>query len=135
LSVGIQPGALEFVFDTTRAIMSLMLSGTLTRCPDIRFIFAHGGGALPALRERVDYVISEEQALAARLPNGIGEFLRKLYFDVVLVTNQANFALLTQVMPPEHLLLGTDFPFVPPSHTVTGLRSLGLDPSVLSRIE
>lgn len=135
LPVGIQPGALEFVFDTTRAIMSLMLNGTLSRCRDLRFIFAHGGGTLPALRERVDYVITEDPALAAKFPTGITELLRRLYFDVVLVTNPANFALLTQVMPSDHLLMGTDFPFVPPSHTVTGLRSIGLDPDVLAHIE
>src|SRR5262245_56328010 len=37
------PPALEFVFDTTRTIASLIASGTLTRCPDINFIFPHAG--------------------------------------------------------------------------------------------
>lgn len=135
LSIGIQPGALEFVFDTTRAIMSLMLSSTFARCPDIRFIFAHGGGTLPALRERVDYVITEEASLTQKLPRGIGGELQKLYFDVVLVTNPANFALLTQVMPPQQLLLGTDCPFVPPRHSVGELAGLGLAKKQLHEIE
>ncbi len=135
LSVGIQPGALEFVFDTTRAIMSLMLSGTFSRCPDINFIFAHGGGTLPALRERVNYVITEEASLSRQLPKGIDGELQKLYFDVVLVTNSANFALLTQVMPAMRLLLGTDCPFVPPRHSVSELGGLGLAKKILQGIE
>ncbi len=37
----IPPAILEFMFDNTRAIVSLLQSGTFTRCPDIKFIFSH----------------------------------------------------------------------------------------------
>lgn len=43
---------MEFLFDTTRAIIHLFLSGTVRRCPDIRFIFSHLGGAMPPLLSR-----------------------------------------------------------------------------------
>ncbi len=47
------PFAVEYVFDTTRAIVNLIYTGTLKRCPDIRFIVAHGGGTVPFLAERI----------------------------------------------------------------------------------
>ncbi len=50
---GIPPSIMEFVFDTTRAICSLLYSGTLSRCSDIRFIFSHGGGTAPYLADRI----------------------------------------------------------------------------------
>ena len=37
---GLIPQAIEFPFDTTRTIASLIINGTLARNPDIRFIFS-----------------------------------------------------------------------------------------------
>ncbi len=39
--------ALEFIFDTARAVMNLIHSGTLDRCPDVSWIIPHGGGRAP----------------------------------------------------------------------------------------
>src|SRR5947209_28915 len=38
---GVNETALENQFDTPRAVVSLVINGTI-RCPDIRFIFSHG---------------------------------------------------------------------------------------------
>lgn len=43
---------LEFLFDTTRAIVNLFLSGTVRRCPNIQFIFSHLGGTMPPVLSR-----------------------------------------------------------------------------------
>lgn len=43
---------LEFLFDTTRTIVHLFLSGTVKRCPKIQFIFSHLGGTMPAVLSR-----------------------------------------------------------------------------------
>ena len=45
------PFVVEYVFDTTRAIVNLIYSGTLKRCPNIRLIVAHGRGAAPFLAQ------------------------------------------------------------------------------------
>jgi predicted TIM-barrel fold metal-dependent hydrolase len=49
----VPPAILEFMFDNTRAIVSLLQSGTFTRCPDINFIFSHCGGALAGMAGRI----------------------------------------------------------------------------------
>src|SRR6266542_6354882 len=47
------PFVVEYVFDTTRAIVNLIFTGTLKRRPNIRFIVAHGGGTVPFLAQRI----------------------------------------------------------------------------------
>jgi predicted TIM-barrel fold metal-dependent hydrolase len=47
------PLSIEFPADTTRTIADLIYSGTLIRCPDIRFIFSHGGGTVLMLISRL----------------------------------------------------------------------------------
>jgi predicted TIM-barrel fold metal-dependent hydrolase len=110
----VPPAITEFVFDTTRAINSLLYSGTLSRCPNIRFIFSHGGGTVPFLADRIASLARRPNAgdLRARVPNGVEYELRKLYYDVVSVTgNPHGMRALIGLADPTHLLFGTDFPY------------------------
>jgi predicted TIM-barrel fold metal-dependent hydrolase len=131
----IPPPTLEFPFDTTRAIVSLMFGGTLARCPDIRWIFSHGGGALPMLAGRVVGLARNRPELAARVPNGVMAELRKLYYDVVGVSTRGTIAALKEIADPSRLLFGSDFPFWSPHETVAGLAGLGLPAPELAAIE
>ena len=60
------PALIEFVFDTTRAVTHLALSGTLERCPDLRLIVPHAGGTIPFLVDRISL-------LAARFVPGAAD--------------------------------------------------------------
>ena len=50
--------AIEFQFDETRAVINLLISGTVTRYPNIRYIMTHAGCVLPAVLERVQSLTS-----------------------------------------------------------------------------
>src|SRR5438128_1917133 len=77
----IPPPTIEFPFDTTRAITSLLFSGTLHRCSNIKWIFSHGGGALPMVANRLAGLAKNRPELSARVPNGVMHELAKLYVD------------------------------------------------------
>ena len=139
---GVNETALENQFDTPRAVVSLIINGTLIRCPGIRFIFCHGGGGLLLLHERLNHLLGEDRSgrtdgsyLSPYVPNGFDNELRKLHFDVVRVANRANLAFLTQLLPPERLLFGSDYPPVPIAETASNMPGLGLDARVLRAIE
>lgn len=131
----LNPPLVEYPFDTTRAILSLVFGGTVARCPDIRFIFAHGGGTIPMLAHRVANLVNVREDLAARLPDGaIAEF-RKLYFDVVSATNPPAMAALLKLTTAAKLLFGTDTPYMRAESTVASLAALGLSETDIRAVE
>lgn len=129
----IGPSMVEYPFDTTRAIVSLLSSGTFTRCPDISWIFSHGGGTLPMLAERIARGIRGK--LVERVPNGAMHEFMKLNFDVAAATSAPALSALLRFTRPEKVLLGTDFPFGEIGNTLAGLRGFGLPADQLSAIE
>ena len=44
---------LEFFFDTTRAVVDLVLNGTIARHPGLELIIPHAGATLPLVADRV----------------------------------------------------------------------------------
>ena len=129
---------MEFVFDTTRTITSLAASGTLARCPNIKFIFPHAGGAIFQLARRIEAGISRRMTPAQRqerLPHGMPGVLKSLYFDIVSATNSIAMAAVRTVMPVDRLLFGTDHPFVPARITIEQIGQLGFTPDELRAVE
>ncbi len=130
---GVPSSTGEFLFDTARAIMSLMESGTFARNPDIRFIFSHAGGALPAVAHRLIGLMSRNE-LADRAPNGGQDQLKKLHYDMANSTDTWAMGALMNLVPVSQLLFGSDFPFVRISGSADGLDHFGLSANDLQAI-
>jgi predicted TIM-barrel fold metal-dependent hydrolase len=73
--------AVEYMFDTTRAITSLLFSGSLSRYRNVKLIFSHAGGATAPIVERIARLASIDKEVAARLPDGPLAEMKRLYFD------------------------------------------------------
>jgi predicted TIM-barrel fold metal-dependent hydrolase len=120
------PAALvEYPHDTNRAIVSLMFSGTLAKYPDIRWIFSHGGGAIPMLAGRIVHSGSNRRFLD-RVPKGIDYELKKLHYETAIAAFKPSLSALFALVPMTQVLFGSDFPFSSPGLTVSGLASMGL---------
>lgn len=129
---GIKSHVLEGPFDTTRTIFSLLSNGVLSGCPDIRFIFAHGGGAVPYLAGRVATLSTGSGDM---MPDRIHQLLGTLYFDTALTINAPALAALTRFCPRSQILLGTDSPILPPEGEIKAWSELALDPDLRGLIE
>ncbi len=116
---GIPSNVVEFVFDTTRAIVSFLIGGTFARCPDIRFIFCHSGGTMPVLAARIHGFFQSRSALAACAPNGVLHELKKLNYDIANATNASSLAALMNLAPVSQMLFGSDFPYRAVAPTAT----------------
>ena len=121
---GVANPTVEYGTDTTRAIVSLLNSGTAARYPDIRFVFSHGGGTAPYLISRIAGnqapYLREGGVIApgappasgtANVPRGPIAELQKFYYDTASVENPVALSGLRKLVPLSQILFGTDFPF------------------------
>jgi predicted TIM-barrel fold metal-dependent hydrolase len=132
---GLVPGVgdttVEFDFDTTRTIGSLLYNGVLAQMPDIRFIVNHSGAAVPVLAGRMkDQVRGDQGKVIPGGPAGAWDELRKLYFECAHATFPAPIAAVTRFAPTTQLLFGTDFPVWPYETTASLIPDLKLPAAV-----
>lgn len=98
-----QNRGVEFVFDTTRTILSLLQTATVVRCPDINFIWSHGGGTVP-------FITSRLQGAAQKLPKGLMYELQRFYYDTAQAFNPYTMPSFKKLVPVSQILFGTDYP-------------------------
>jgi aminocarboxymuconate-semialdehyde decarboxylase len=97
--------------ETSRAICSLIFSGTLEKCPEMRICFAHGGGSFPATLGRIEHgFLARPDLCAADNQCNPRDYLGKIYFDS-LVHDAAMLEYLVKLAGAEKVALGTDYPF------------------------
>jgi 6-methylsalicylate decarboxylase len=136
LGVGAFPAVIEVPHDTTRTIVSLLLSGTFARQRDIKWLFSHGGGTIPFLAGRIEAFYARRvrgEGAGGFAPDGIEAEFRRLHYDTANVTHPAAMAALTKLVPVSQITYGTDYPYFPPNQ-VDNLRQIGLPPSDLEAI-
>jgi predicted TIM-barrel fold metal-dependent hydrolase len=124
LLAGVPGPVIEYGTDTTRTIASLLFTGTASRCPDVKFIFSHGGGTMPFLIERFVRLPLTSKAAAEKTPEGVTALLQRFHYDTAQVANPAAMAALTKVVPTSQILFGTDFPFRTARDHVDGLKQI-----------
>ena len=135
LSVGTFPAVIEVPHDTTRAVTSLLLSGSFARNRDIRWLFSHAGGTVPMLAGRMDYFFKFRKDLQQFAPDGVEGELRRLHYDTANATHPASMAALLKLIPDTQVAYGSDYPYVPMLDQVQALQSLGLSGAQVVAIE
>ena len=126
---------LELAADTTRTVASVLFSGTATRCPDIKFIWSHGGGTIPFLTMRLVNWARARQDLKPRLPDGPVAALKKFYYDTAQAAHPYALSSLLQLVSTSQVVFGTDFPFVSAAATAQGLKDFGFGAGDLAAID
>jgi predicted TIM-barrel fold metal-dependent hydrolase len=126
---------LEVPFDTSRAIVSLLVSGTFARCRDIKWVFAHSGGSLPSLAGRIDVFMKRRKDLAKIAPYGAMAELQRLHFDTANGAWAPSMAGLTKIVPFSQIMFGSDFPYFPTAMTAAGLQKEGYGRAAMDQID
>jgi predicted TIM-barrel fold metal-dependent hydrolase len=131
----INDSVIEFATDTSRAIARLLFTGAAHRFKDIKFIFSHAGGTMPFILERYTRHPLTDKALAALVPDGVINYLKRFYYDTAQASHIYAMSAITKFVNVSQLLFGTDFPFRNAEDHVQGLRECGFSESDLRAIE
>ncbi|HEY1740741.1 MAG TPA: amidohydrolase family protein [Acidimicrobiia bacterium] len=107
-SLGRPRPMLEFFFDTTRAVVDLVLHGTIAANRDLALIIPHAGATLPLVADRV----SAFATLLAPDIDVLGD-LARMHFDLAGFPVPRQLDALLTLTTIEHLHYGSDYPFTP----------------------
>ena len=131
---GVHDSIVEFETDTARTIASLLFSGTAERCPNIRFIFSHAGGTMPALIERFRNAHRANPKLTEAMPRGAESYIKAFHYDTAQAANSMGLGALLQLVPVSQVMFGTDFPHRRTAEQVEALHAMRLDANSLDAI-
>jgi aminocarboxymuconate-semialdehyde decarboxylase len=109
--------------ETTLAAGDMAISGVLDAHPSLKVVLAHGGGAITALRGRLQHAQTFK-------PPGCDVIaaIRRFYFDTV-VFDPGVLRALVDFAGAERVLLGSDYPFdMGDERPAEVVRALGLHP-------
>jgi aminocarboxymuconate-semialdehyde decarboxylase len=134
--VGLAPRAAKFgltqivqyTFDTTLGVGSLLLSGVLDRFPRLKLVLSHGGGAYPYLAGRFDIMHrrmdrAAQGDVAQQEPSAYGS---RMFFDSIVHAPKP-LRFLVDLVGDENIVLGTDYSFPPADmEPLASLRTAGL---------
>jgi predicted TIM-barrel fold metal-dependent hydrolase len=125
------PDVGEWPFDTTRAAIDLMYSGMVRKYPNVRFILAHAGGALPMIFGRIQsmsgwYSRDLENPVQ---PSEITQEVAGFYYDLAISARENAIGALRGVTTMDNVLFACDWPFAPDpavEANIKGFESLNL---------
>jgi aminocarboxymuconate-semialdehyde decarboxylase len=98
-----------FMFDTTLAVARMCFDGMLREFPDIRWIVAHLGGAVPYLMERMDNGWRDFSECREKIDELPSAYLKRLYYDTVNF-NPHMLNMVREMIGSDHMVMGSDYP-------------------------
>jgi 6-methylsalicylate decarboxylase len=110
---------LEFLFDTTRTVVDLVLNGTIARHRHVELVVPHLGATLPLVADRVQAFAG----LLAPATDVLGD-LGRLHFDLAGYAGQRQLSTLLTLTTLDHLHYGSDFPFTPEPVAATAVERI-----------
>ena len=128
----------EYLAETTRAVLNMIAHDVLVRYPDLKVVVPHCGSFLPNALPRFKGLLPVMVGQGYMQPVDVDANVSRLYFDLAgAATDDAIRALLT-VTTADHLLYGSDYPYVAAPALVGAkaslqqrLPALGLDPQAV----
>ena len=114
----------EYLSETTRAVANLISRNVLARYPQVKVVVPHCGAYLPLAVPRMKSLTAVMQANKM-----VGEIdwqanLNSLYYDLAGAHSPEAIRMMLTITTPDHLLYGSDYPYVAPQVLMNGLQRM-----------
>lgn len=114
----------EYLAETTRAILNMVAHDVLVRYPDLKVVVPHCGSFLPNALPRFKGLLPVMMKQGYMQPVDVNANLSRLYYDLAgAATDDAIRSLLT-ITSADHILYGSDYPYVAAPALVSAKESL-----------
>jgi aminocarboxymuconate-semialdehyde decarboxylase len=104
------PNLIGVPWETTVCATDLLLSGIVDKYPNVKILFAHGGGLLPYQIGRLDKGYEQWELVSSNLQAPPSEYLKCFWYDTVL-WNQDSIDFLVKTVGEDRVVAGSDYPF------------------------
>lgn len=108
--------SLGMVTDSTIAASRIICSGLIDRHPKLHMSFAHLGGLLPFIGDRIDYFLRNQPGAGIAAEGYFNDYVGRFWYDVVCYSDRMLEAALNWVSY-DRMMMGTDSPFMGDSTT------------------
>ena len=106
---------MEFFFDTSRAVVNLVIADVPHRFPNIKWIVPHAGAYLPIICDRIAPMA---KMIAPGRTIDVEASLKTFYFDLGGTVVPKQLSNILDLADPTHLVYASDYPFTPLSLAV-----------------
>ena len=114
----------EYLSETTRAVSNMISRNVLARYPNVKVVVPHCGAYLPLMVPRMKSLTPVMQANKL-----VGDIdweanLSALYYDLAGAHSPEVIRMLLTITTPDHLLYGSDYPYVAPQVLTQSLQRM-----------
>ncbi|MEW9050105.1 MAG: amidohydrolase family protein [Neobacillus sp.] len=104
------PNLIGVPWETTVCATDIVLSGMVDQFPEVKILFAHGGGFLPYQIGRLDKGYEQWGLVSSKLKGKPSEYLKRFWYDNVLWSTES-IQFLTKMVGEDRVVPGSDYPF------------------------
>ncbi len=104
------PNLIGVPWETTVCATDVLLSGMIDQYPNVKILFAHGGGFMPYQIGRLGKGYEQWEQVSSNLQAPPAEYLRRFWYDTVL-WDQDSLDFLVKKVGEDRVVAGSDYPF------------------------
>ena len=114
----------EYLAETTRAVSNMISRNVLARYPNVKVVVPHCGAYLPLAIPRMKSLtpVMQKNKMVGKIDYEAN--LAALYYDLAGAHAPEVIRMLLSITTPDHLLYGSDYPYVAPQVLTQSLRRM-----------